>query len=88
MQAVHCLSIAAQHREGERRFAVQVFGFQVGAELDQQVQDVVALPADGEMQRRLTFLKARPAAVERLPDCPPPACGSGPGLRSQIAEKM
>ena len=66
VQAAHRLSISAQHRDRQRGLTAHVFRFQVRAELDQEIQDVVALSVDGEMQRRLPVFEARHAAIERF----------------------
>ena len=44
--------------------AEAVFGFQIRAEPDQKIEDVVAFAVDREMQRGLPFFKARHAAIE------------------------
>ena len=72
MQAAHRLSISAQHRDGKRGLATHVLRLEVGAQLDKEIQDVVALSVQGEMQRRLPVFEARHAAVERLADSAPP----------------
>ena len=64
MEAAHRLSIAAQHRDRERGLPTHVFRLDVRAELDQEIEDVVALSIHREMERRLSVLEARHAAVE------------------------
>jgi len=63
-QTAHGRLISAQHRGLERGMAMVVFCFQIRAELDQQTQNVVAISADGEVQRRMPLFEARHAAVE------------------------
>ena len=50
--------VAAQHGDGERGLPVQVGRIDVGAELDQEIEDVVALTADGHVERRQPALES------------------------------
>ena len=58
VQAAHRLPIAAQHRDRERGLATHVVRLEVRAQLDQEIEDVVALSTHREMERRLSVLEA------------------------------
>lgn len=58
--------LRAQHRHRQRGLTVLVFRFEVRAQIDQQIQDVVTASADREMQRCLPLFERRQAAIERL----------------------
>ena len=65
-QATHRLAVTAQHRGGERGATALILGLQIGAEIDEQAEEVVAAQLQREVERRLPALEARHAAPERL----------------------
>ena len=66
MQAPHRFLISLQHGDRQGGLAPPVFRFEIGTQLDQQIEDVVPLSTDGEVKRRQAMLEAREAAIERL----------------------
>ena len=59
----HRLAIAAQHRRHQRRLTAHVLRLQIGAEGNQQIEDVVPVPVDREVQRRLSLFESREPAI-------------------------
>ncbi len=66
MEPSHGLRISAQHCDRHRRLPGAILGLDIRAQLDEQIENVVALAAHREMQRRLALLEARHAAIERF----------------------
>jgi hypothetical protein len=66
MKSLHRLLVAAHHGGFERRSTGQISRFEIGAHLDQQVEDVVTLPADHKVQWRLAMFESRHAPIQRV----------------------